>query len=756
MTRRTPSHSLLFLSLPLLAVVFPGTARSQQLDGQDAGPYPVDPLALPRPSLRAHRITSPIRLDGHLDEAVWAEADTTHGDFIQVHPSPGYPASERTVIRILYDDDNLYIGATLYESEPDRLISPGLEQDFSTTDSDILGIGLDTYHDGQNGFLFAINPAGAIWDAQTFNDQQDVVVAWEGIVELRTSVGEDRWVAEMVIPFTTLRYNPVQGEQVWGLSFSRRIRHLNEESNWAPTPRQFKLYKFSMAGTLTGLEGLRQGRNLWLKPYALGNRLESAGTTGTATTGDLGLDVKWGLTSRLTLDLTANTDFSQVEVDAEQVNLSRFSLFFPEKRDFFLENDGTFAFQDVSLRNYRTGSSSRNFKLFHSRSIGLSPARTPLPIGGGGRLTGKIGKRIEMGLLNMQTRSDGPDGGPDFFPAENFAVARVKTQLGNGSSVGALFVNRQQTASGHDDFNRSYGVDASFNILGNLVLSGYAARTEESDPAGDSRNASMFQAAWRDPLWDVSILAKHVGDDFNPGLGFVDRIGVRRLFTTVGIHPQPDLGPLVEINPRLDVDFFTNLDGDLETRTLSPAVSFLLRDGSSFTVEVKDRFERLFTPLRLAGGTVAPGTYEWTEASATYRVSGSHMVSGSFSVSHGDFFDGTRTAVGVSARIRPNVHWSLDLRAQRNDLELGGEDLAADLYSVRIRWAGNVRTFLMGFVQYNEATDELITNVRFNLIHAPLSDIFVVFTERRSLADEIAEPVRERGLTLKVTRLMAF
>ena len=719
--------------------------------------YPVDPTALPRPSLMAHRIEGGIRVDGHLDEAEWLGADSTTSDFIQVQPNPGYPASHPTRVRILFDEGTLYVGATLLEPEPDRLIVPGLEQDFSTHDSDIFAVALDTYHDRQNGFLFAINPAGAVWDAQTFNDQRDVAMAWEGIVDVRTSVEADRWTVEMAIPFATLRYKPTEGAQTWGLAFSRRIRHLNEESNWAPTERQHKLYKFSLAGTLTGLQDLHTSRNLSVKPYLLGSRVSSTGAADPANHGEGGLDAKWGVTPRMTLDLTVNTDFSQVEVDQEQVNLERFSLFFPEKRDFFLENEGTFGFQDVIIRNYKTGSSPQKFKLFHSRRIGLSPNRTPLPIAGGARLTGKVGDRTEIGFLEMQTRTDGPLGMTGTYPAENFAVARVKTLLGTASNLGVMFVNRQETAGAGDrDFNRSFGVDGNVTLFDDLVLSAYVARTEEADPTGDSRSAGMFQAAYRNPLWDVSFLAKHIGDDFNPGLGFVDRTGVRRWYGTVGAHPQMSGKRVFEVNPYVETDFYTNLSGSLESRTVTGAFAVAFTVGDLLTVAASDRFERLFAATPIAGVPVPMGDYAWREAQATYMVAGSKKLSGTFAVSGGDFYDGSRLTFFASARFRPSPHFTADLGINRNDLTLNGQSFTADVYSARVRWAKDVRTFLMGFVQYNQTTDELISNVRFNLIHAPLSDLFLVFTERRSLADAVAEPVLERGVTLKVTKLLAF
>jgi hypothetical protein len=712
---------------------------------------------VPRPAIHPTRITAGLTIDGHLDEASWLAADTTDGLFIQTTPEPGYPSAERTVIRMMYDESALYVGAVLYDAEPGNLKIPGLEQDYDTRSSDLFGVALDTYHDTQNGFIFAINPAGAVFDAQTFNDQRDVIPAWEGIVEVRTQIHDDRWVVELAIPFATLRFNPMEGDQTWGLNFSRRIRRLNEDANWAPLPSQFRLYKFTMAGTLEGLRDLPGGRNLWIKPSVLADRLEAVSGDADASA-DWGLDVKWGITPRLTMDLTANTDFSQVEVDREQVNLTRFSLFFPEKRDFFLENEGTFAFQDVAIRNFRTGSSPRSFKLFHSRRIGLSDGREPVPIFGGARLTGRVGERLEVGFLNMQTRGVDEVTGSPAAAAENFSVARVKTHLPGGNSVGVMFLNRQETGVGASpaDYNRSFGVDGNFNLFQNLVVSTYLARTDEPSPMGDDQRIGMFQAAWRDALFDVSVLAKHVGDGFNPRMGFVDRRAVRRVFTTVGAHPQIQKGPLLRINPYLDYDAYSDLDGNLESRWISGGMNLVFYDGGMLTFELSDRFEGVFEPTSIAGIQVAEGEYDFREVTARYVASGSHVLSGILSVSHGGFYDGERTSVGASAVFRPNAHLRLDLGVQHNDLEMAGESFTADLFSAQIRYARDVRTFFMAFIQYNEATEELVTNARFNLIHAPLSDVFLVLTERRSLAHEVAQPVLERGVTLKVTRLLAF
>ena len=706
---------------------------------------------MPRPSLRATYTEEKLVLDGRLDERAWQLADSTNGIFWQTNPHQGMPSSERTVMRIVYDNKNLYVGAQLYDSEPDKLVSAGIEQDYRTQDSDILGIAIDTYWDKQNSFLFAINPAGAVFDAQAFNDQAYVNRAWEGIVEVKTSVFNRGWTVEMAIPMTTLRFNEIEGEQTWGINFSRRIRRRSEDSNWAPLPRQFRLYKMSRAGTLTGLRNLEQGRNIWLKPY-----LSSARNSGTVLTNgdaendiDGGLDVKWGITPQLTLDVTAFTDFSQVEVDEQQLNLTRFSLFFPERRDFFLENDGVFSLSDVRVRNYRTGSGPQNFKLFHSRRIGLSDDRLPVPIVAGARLSGRVGK-FDVGLLNMQTRSDE-------FPAENFTVVRLSRNMLESSNIGVMFTSRDRTGQGEGvRYNRALGVDGNFRILKNMLVNTYFAATQEPDTTGN-RTAAALQVAWRDPIWNTSLLLKTVGDIFNPGIGFVSRKGIRRAFATFGAHPRPSIAKVLELNPYVDVNFFSNLQWTLESREIKPGFRVVFLNSSVLSLEYSARFEKLIEPTTIAGVEVPAGEYNFNLGTVRYSSDSGRRVAWNVSITKGDFFDGDRTSISGSLSARPSAQWYLQGTFQRNRLRLAGQSFDANLFGARLRYGHNTKTFFSAFVQYDQAEDELVGNLRFNLIHAPLSDLFLVYQERRDLDHGPEESgLLDRIVTLKVTRLFAF
>jgi len=400
-------------------------------EGPPAG-VPVDPEGVPRPTIQATRAEAPILVDGVLNERAWARAEPA-SRFIQAMPDAGYPATEKTLIRVLYDDRNLYIGALLLDSDPEGITAQFLNQDFDTHEDDVFAVTLDTFLDHRNSFMFLINPLGAVKDGQTFDNSRTTNLAWEGVIQVETTIHEEGWTVELAIPFSTLRFDPALKDQEWGVNFLRRLRRRNEDSYWAPLDRRSKVHTMALAGTLTGLSGLPRPRNLTFKPFALADHasgdLVTEGTGGPGYDG--GVDLKYGVTPRLTLDLTYRTDFSQVEVDQERVNLTRFSLFFPEKRDFFVENSGIFSFGDLSERNYRMGASPMDFTLFHSRRIGLKDGR-PVPIVGGGRLTGRVGS-FDVGFLNMQTEST------DSHRAETFSVARVRTTLGGVLQLGGLF-----------------------------------------------------------------------------------------------------------------------------------------------------------------------------------------------------------------------------------------------------------------------------------------------------------------------------
>lgn len=772
-SRALANLSALALALALMTSASPASA--QEADAASAAPgtpataypgptpwtFPVDPERAPRPEVRAVRTAVPPTLDGVLDEEIWATAQPV-GHFVQGVPNNGMPASQPTVVRLLHDDDHLYVGVVAYDSEMDRLMIAGLEHDFNPGSGDLFAVSLDTFLDRRNSFLFFVNPGGAVRDEQTFNDSRNVSVAWEGPVRARVAHTDSAWVVEMAIPFSTVRFDPGRPVQEWGINFLRRVRRLNESSYWSPLSRREVIHRMSRAGTLRGMEGVRAGRNLTVKPYVLG--ADSRGSQVPAAVAgdryDAGVDLKYGITSGITADLTWRTDFAQAELDQEQVNLTRFSLFFPERREFFIENSGVFQFGDQTERNYRMGASLRDFTLFHSRRIGLTGGGRPIPIVGGGRVSGRAGA-FELGLLNMQTEA------LDDLPAENFSVARVKRNVMGNSDIGFLLVNRQATGSGSGGaYNRSWGVDANIRLLGNLVVTSYLAGSdagadptapgEEPTPDGNASSGTAWRvgAAWRDSFWNTSAFVRRIGEGFDPGVGFVRRGDVTHRYATLGVHLNPAGSPLEEIAPYAEVDHFTDLSGVLETQRVSGGVDLTLRSGASVSLTANDRFERLGDPFTIAAGVVlAPGDYRFRDAVASYSSSSARRFIGNLQVGYGDFWSGTRTALSGGATWRPRHDLFVEAAVERNEVDLPEGSFQADVARGGVRWALSTRLSGSAFLQYNRQTDQWISNVRWNFRHAPMSDVFLVFTQRQTPGGD--GPL-ERSVALKVTRLFGF
>jgi hypothetical protein len=686
-------------------------------------------------------------VDGRLDEPAW-QAATPITEFVQSQPHPGYPATERTAVRILYDDRRLYLGAMCYESAPDHLVVLSLEQDFpggSTRDSDIFGVTLDPFLDRQNSFMFLVNPRGAYRDGQTFNDSRQEDFAWRGLVDIKTLVTDSGWTVEIAIPWSTLRFDPHKTDQVWGMNLLRRVRRKNEDSYWAPVERKDPLHRMSRAGTLDGIRSIHSGRNLRLKPFALAS--DQSGSQAAGGDGgrmDAGADAKWGLTSGLTLDLTYRTDFSQADVDQEQVNLTRFPLFFPEQRDFFVENSGSFLLGDVAERNLRTGSSLEDFTLFHSRRIGLTGEGRPVPILGGARVSGRA-LGLELGLLDMQTQR------ADALPPENFAVARVRRNLGT-SDVGFMLVNRQGTDSAGTSYNRSYGLDANVHLFRSVSLNSYFAGTDQPGVSG-GQTAARLALGWRDRIWDASAFVKRVGAAFDPGVGFVRRTAVREGYLTVGGHPRPFPRLVQEVNPYMELSYVTDLTGVLETRVGSVGFSTQFNDGGTLTLEYHNRFERIEQPFTVSNVPIPSADYAFSDVSASFQSNVGRPLNTSVTLGAGGYYGGTRRSVSGEMQWRAHYRLMFEGWASHNAVALPQGAFNADVVGARVRVAYSTTLFGKASVQYNSQTGQMVTNVRLNWIYGPLSDLFLVYQERRDMA---AHVVLDRIVTAKVTRSLAF
>ena len=702
--------------------------------------------------LPAVRAAGPIRIDGALDESEWAGAPTARG-FIQSDPREGEPATEDTDVRVLYDADNLYFGVFAHDREPYNILTSELTKDFNRESGDDFEIILDTFHDERNGYMFATNAHGAKWDAQTINEGREVNENWDALWDVKTRITEAGWYAEIAIPFRTLRFSSAD-EQTWGINFQRRIRRRNEDSFWAPIPRIYDLQRVSLAGTLAGLQGVRPGNDIRLKPYVLGSAGEST-SVNVGTDADVGLDVKYGVTSGLTWDFTVNTDFSQVEADEQQVNLTRFSLFFPEKRDFFLENSGIFQFGQgrgvVFGGGGLTSGRQTDAILFFSRRIGLSENGQSTPIAGGTRLTGRVGA-YSVGILNIQQRSKGTS------LASNFTALRLRRNVLANSDIGVIVLNKE---AGGPGYNRVVGTDANFRFFENLDLNVAVARTFSPTAVIPSRGSeSMGNAGihYRDRRWELQGTYVRIGERFNDEMGFVPRTGVAKFDSTYGARFRPTRLSkwLRELFPHLGVTNVSWLTGDLQSRLIGAHMSINLQDGSGGELGVDPTTENLLVPFQInrrRGISIPIGRYEFNDWHTSWRTNTSVPVSLNGRVDVGEFYDGHKQSYSIGAAVRLRGRLNASINESRNQIRLRGGQYTTDLIAARVEYAFSTIAFANALLQYNTDAREWTSNLRFNIIHHRLSDFFLVFNERR---DSNTGGLLDRALVAKMTYMVAF
>jgi hypothetical protein len=693
-----------------------------------------------------------ITLDGVLDEAAWREAPIA-SNFIQNDPREGEPATYDTEVRTVYDAEAIYFGVFAKDDQPGLLTVSDIKKDFNTGTSDGFSVIIDTFADRRNGYQFATNPAGAKWDAQMANEGRENNANWDGIWEVRTSVTETGWIAEIRIPFRTLKFGEAD-PQTWGVNFERRVRRLNEDSYWSPLPRIYSLDRVSMAGTVTGMRGIRPGRNLRFKPYILGST-NAVTDNDLQRDGDVGFDVKYGVTSSLTWDFTVNTDFSQVEADEQQVNLSRFSLFFPEKRDFFLENSGIFQFGGGGSGGGGGGgrqNASQDMRLFFSRQIGLSEDGESIPILAGTRLTGRAGP-YSLGVLNVQQRAEGP------VPSTNFTALRVRRDILAASDVGVVLLNKEENGP---SFNRVTGVDANFRF-GFLTIDGYAVKTfspaSELLPGTGEEFAARGHVNYQSRTWQFRGFYNVIGERFNDEMGFVPRRGVNSGLLFAGRTFRPPflsrLG-IRETRPHWQMEMFERRDGrGLESRYQDFHLPFNFHDGGFLEIGVNPNVEEIreaFPINRSLGINVPPGRYEFNEYFFLWRTNSAAPFSFETRLSTGEFYDGDRRGYTVGPAFRINEHLNASVNLQINDIEVSTGSFVSKLVSSRVNYNFNTRMFVNALVQYNTDSRQLSSNLRLNIIHRPLSDFFLVYNERH---DERADRI-DRAFIAKMTYLFAF
>ncbi len=722
------------------------------------------------PLARPARVVVGPEIDGDvLGDPAYRDAVPATG-FVQSRPFEGQPASERTEVRIVHTDDTLYFGIVCYTADPATIIAADSRRDSDLTETDSFQIILDTYHDGLNGFVFGTNPAGVEYDGQVTNEGQGtgrfggggsgrpsnsmqqrgsgggLNINWDGAWQVSTGVSDVGWSAEIAIPFRTLRY-PTADVQTWGMNFQRNIRVRNEQVYWSPLPRQFNLNRLSLAGELRGLRVPPQ-RNLQFIPYSLGSASHRTADGHVGGDGNAGADLKYSVTPSLTLDGTFRTDFAQVEVDDEQINLDRFTLFFPEKRPFFLENAGLFS----------VGQSGA-VDIFFSRRIGLGDQGDQIPIIGGGRLSGKIGTDTNVGFLNMQTEQVGGRDGVAGTPRQNFTVGRVRQDLPNRSNIGAIFVNRQASGelAGDRDYNRTYALDGRWGIGQGGTVSGFAAATETPGVTGGNVHAYAWSAQHQSEVARLSLGFTEVAPNFNPEVGFLARRSYRRMNGSVFTTLRPDdFWGVHEFRPHINhytiFDFetgrqetqFTHIDNHLEWR-----------NGYEIHTGVNITREGVFEPFEIFPGVVVPrGRYDHTEAQLAGNTNLGAPVSGNVNVIVGGLFGGSRVTVTPSVAARVGETLNAMLEWSYNDLDLPSGHFTTNLARFRVSYSFTTRMFLQALVQYNDRADLWSSNLRFGLLSDANTGLFIVYNDIQWLDVRREMPLGlGRTLTVKYSYL---
>lgn len=740
---------------------------------------PVPPTVIPGKLAEGQ---APPVIDGVVNDAVW-EGVAPHTTFTQQDPRLGEPATERTEVRLLFGPTAVYVSFVCFDADPSSIIVSQAKRDASLAETEAVIAVFDTFNDNQNAFVFGTNPLGIEYDGQVAREGQTAGQAfgggggagtqrggisafnpnWDGDWTVRAQITERGWEAEMAIPLKTLRY-AVGEDKTWGFNVMRNIRHKNEQVYLSFIPRGFDIYRISLAAKVPGLD-MPARRDIKFIPYALGSANKDYTRASDQLDRDfqVGIDTKWGVTPSLTLDATVNTDFAQVEADEEQVNLTRFDLFFPEKRPFFLENASTFQFGQP-----------QSIDLFFSRRIGLSGAASslqPIPIIAGGRLSGKMAGSWNVGLLNIQTNDEQDGAGNLLSPDTNFTAIRAQREVGR-SSYGAIFVGKYATntaGSSFNEWNRAYGVDANVQLSEGQRVSAFFARTDtpETDanqggPRGSDYSARGFYD-FRNQLWQIAGGVSQVGDNFNPEVGFLPRRGYRRPEFRVFFQPQPkNIKWIRRVAPHVSSNAYWDLNGNLQTAFthIHPFEIQPMRGGRFgwFADQNKDNPLQPFTVYNRDGNRVVipAGQYTWWQNAFEYFHDPSAAVTGGIRYRIGNYFDGDFNALELTSDYRFTARFTASVGWTRQDVDLPYGSFVTHLIPVKASYSFTNLASLSALVQYNGQTGVYSSNIRLALLNRSGTGLFVVYNDRRDVLDSTSYDTVGRSFVVKYTRLIDF
>ena len=689
--------------------------------------------------VQAYRTLQTVEIDGKLNEPDWQNAEPI-SRFIQVMPDEGEQITQPTEARILYDKQNLYFGFTCFDSDMSKLVANDMRRDGHLYRDDNVFVLLDTYNDQRNGFFFRVNPLGALQESAVIRSGTSVHLDWNVVWASRTRITKDHWTAEIAIPFSQLRFKP-STEMTWGLNLGRKIIRNEEEATWIPMPKSYgpwaKVRTVNL-GRLVGLEGITPSRRIELLPYVLpGFSRVDQGKTETKRVFDVGLDLKYGLTSNLTTDLTFNTDFAQVEADEEQVNLTRFSLYFPEKRPFFLEGAGLFEFGIPRPGYYRPPP----LLLFYSRRIGLEEEHA-VPIIAGSKVTGKIGS-YGIGFLNVLTNdfhTDESVADPEDtvdVQRTNYSVLRMQRDIFDQSSIGLIAINKQDA----DTYNRAGGFDFAYRPIDSLDVRGLWARTFENDVSGEN-DAWYFGGNWQNNRFRLRSAYTAIDENFNPEVGFVQRKGMRRISSDIRYTGWPRRYGIRQIRVTPEFDYILNQDNELETREFSLVNSFWLESREMIFFQVQRNFEYLDTDFEIREGIIIPvGEYNFNSFRGSVFTDDSKKISGQVGANFGGFFNGERRGFDIKVAFKPNERFRFEPQYQFNHITLPIDVFNVSIFGSRFSYFFSTTLFGKLFAQWNSDSGEVFTNFLFSYEYQPGSNFYLVFNQIFDIDNAAVEPM---------------
>ena len=702
---------------------------------------------------RAVRAAGPIKIDGRLDEPAWAEAAGA-GGFVQREPAEGQQATERTEVRILYDAETIYFGIRCFDSEPGRIVANEMRRDAMLESNDFVEILIDTYHDSRNAFYFAVNPLGCQLDALIRDEGASMNKNWDGIWTCRTSRDAQGWTAEIAIPFYTLRFSK-DPRPIWGINFGRRIARKKEEDFWVPVLRDYGFmgkYRVSFFGHLEGLENIRQGKSLQIMPYGIGGASQADRGEPLTGTAHVGLDVKARLTSNITADLTVNTDFAQVESDQEQFNLTRFSLFYPEKREFFLEGADIFRFGE-RFNEMEPPSTL----LFFSRTIGLTGDGRTVPIMGGVKVTGKAGP-FDLGVLNIVTDRmsylDDDDNRVD-LARTNFSVVRLKSDIFEKSSVGVIGLSKDPLG-GSDPYNRAAGMDFTLAFGPNFQSTGFLARTFSPGSAGRDW-AGHLDLIWNSDLLSGDLSYTDIGPDFDAEMGFVPRTDIRKLKASFGLAPRPDFLGLRQIYFMENFTYIEDHAGVLQSRDNMAGAFNMFQNGTELFFGVTSNYEFLTEPFEIESGVFIPaGPHRYDMFVGMFNSDRSRDLSASAEIDAGGFYDGRLTSLRAQGDVKVSKNFNLELMVNRNAfvLPVPGGRFATDIAAARLVYSFSPDLYAKAFLQWNDTDEMFRSNFLVRWIYKPGANVYFIYNESRRIGP--AGYIKDRTVMLKVSFLFNY